>query len=240
MLDERIAANSNNVVLAAAIAAAGFAASTPAAASVYGEDAVASHLASAVVSVEPVDMSLLHLATDTAMPALMGEFREAFVTAPVQIHSMMSTDMGAGSVGELMSDFSTAMATTALLEGSDVIASQIAMPMLASNIAMPSADAMMAMAGLTNAQSAVAVESIVADALHGGGSGPAINALLNALPGQGIAANAGTETLASLGNGAVPTWDMGHGAGFTFAGINVMTNEATMLHHDAIQPVANG
>ena len=113
------------------------------------------------------------------------------------------------------------------------------MPMLASNIAMPSADALVTMAGLNNAQSTVTVESIVADALQGGG-GPDIDALLSGLPTQGIAANAGTDSLASLGSSLVPTWDTGHGAGFTFAGTNVMSSEALVLHHDAIQPVANG
>jgi hypothetical protein len=240
MEQERVAANSNNLVLAAAVAAAGLAVSTPAAASVGGDEAPVNHFTNAVVSVEPVNLSVLNLATETAMPALMGEMREAFVTAHLPIHSTMSAELGAGTVGDLMSDFSAAMATTALLEGSEMIASQAAMPMLASNVAMPSADAMMAMAGLNNIQSSVTIETIVADALHGGGSGPDINALLNALPGQGIAANGGTEIMASLGNGAVPTWDMGHGAGFTFAGTNVITNEAMVLHHDAIQPVANG
>ena len=33
---------------------------------------------------------------------------------------------------------------------------------------------------------------------------------------------------------------MGQGAGFTFAGTNVITSEAMVLHHDAVQPVANG
>ena len=113
------------------------------------------------------------------------------------------------------------------------------MPMLASNVAMPSADALVAMAGLNTAQSSATVDAIVADALQGGG-GPDINALLSSLPSHGFAANAGTDSMTSLSAGLVPTWDTGHGAGFTFAGTNLMTTEALVLHHDAIQPVANG
>ena len=111
--------------------------------------------------------------------------------------------------------------------------------MMASNVAMPSAEALVAMAGLDAGKSAVSVEAIVANALQGGG-GPDIDALLSALPSQGIGANAGLDALASLGNGTVPSWDMGHGAGFTFAGPNAITTEALVLHHDAIQPIANG
>ena len=104
---------------------------------------------------------------------------------------------------------------------------------------MPSAAALVAMAGLDAGQSAVSVESIVASALQGGG-GPDINALLSALPGQGIGADAGLDALASIGNGTVPSWDMGQGAGFTSVGPNAITTEALVLHHDAIQPIANG
>jgi len=74
-----------------------------------------------------------------------------------------------------------------------------------------------------------------------GGAGVAtINALLEGLPTQGLGGNAGTDIAASLGNGSVPSWDMGQGAGFTNAFADIMSSEAMVLHHDAIQPVANG
>jgi hypothetical protein len=193
-----------------------------------------------VVSAEPVDMSILHLSTETAMPALMGEMQEAFAMPQIAAHTAFATDMDAGSIGNLSMGHAEMTAPTALLGGSDMISSPITMPMMASNVAMPSADAMMVMAGLTHAQSSVTVDTIVAEALHGGGSGPDINALLNALPTQGNAGNAGTEIMASLGTVAVPSWDTGHGAAFTFAATNAITMEAMVLHHDAIQPVANG
>jgi tartrate dehydratase alpha subunit/fumarate hydratase class I-like protein len=120
-----------------------------------------------------------------------------------------------------------------------MVAAQIAMPMMASTIAIPSAEALSTMAGIDHAQLSTSIESIIANALQGGG-GSNIDTLLSALPGQGIAADAGLDALASLGNGTVPAWDMGQGAGFTFAGANLMTSEALVLHHDAIQPIANG
>ena len=126
-----------------------------------------------------------------------------------------------------------------LLQGSDMVSAPIAMPMMSSNIAMPSAEALVAMAGIDAGQSTVAVDTMIANALQGGG-GPDIDALLSALPSQGIGADAGIDALASLGNGNVPSWDTGHGAGFTFAAANAITTEALVLHHDAIQPIANG
>ena len=234
----RVAANSNNVVLAAAIAAVGLAVSAPAAASPDTSDIATGHITNAVAAVEAFDLSILGLATDTAMPALMGGMGDGFGMVGMPFQSSLSTDFGT-SIGDLGNGQFNSMAPTALLQGSDMIAGQMAMPMLASNVAMPSADALVAMAGLNTAQSSATVDAIVADALQGGG-GPDINALLSSLPSQGFAANAGTDSMTSLSAGLVPTWDTGHGAGFTFAGTNLMTTEALVLHHDAIQPVANG
>ena len=238
METERVAANSNNVVLAAAIAAAGLAASAPAAASIDTANLATAKDANPALVSEVIDLSILGLTTDTAMPALMGGMGDAFGMVDMSFQSAMSRDFGS-SIGELVGSHFDSMAPNSLLQGSDMIPGQMAMPMLASNVAMPSADALVAMAGLNTPQSTVTVEAIVADALLGGG-GPDINALLSALPTQGIAADAGMDSLASLGSGIVPTWDTGAGAGFTFAGTNVMSSEALVLHHDAIQPVANG
>ena len=239
METERVAANSNNVVLAAAIAAAGLAVSVPAAASAGADDAPVGRFASVMGSVEAFDMSNLGLSTDTAMPALMSGFGETFSMASFAPASSFAAGTVAGSIGDLVSVHGDMMAPTALLAGSDMLAGQMSIPTMASNIAMPGPDALVAMAGL-NGQSTEAVASIIADALQGGGTGLDINALLNSLPGQGIGANVGTETMASLVNGFVPSWDTGHGGGFTFAATNAITSEALVLHHDAIQPISNG
>ena len=237
----RVAANSNSVVLAAAVAAAGLSASasSPAAASL-GDTVRASHVTNAVVAVEAVSIANLHQSTDTAVPALMSEVREAFATPHFIASSPFATDMGSASIGDMVSGHGAMIAPSALLSGSELPVGQMALPMLASNIAMPSASALMAMAGVGNAQATVSVERIVAEALHGGGHAPDINALLNALPAQANGGNSGMEIAASLGNPSVPSWDTGHGAGFTFASSNVITTEALVLHHDAIQPIANG
>ena len=236
-VEERVAANSNNVVLAAALAAAGLAVSAPAAAAISGDEAPTSRFTNMVDSVEAFDLSMLNLATDTAVSALMGEYHAAFATADLSFRSSISPDFGPGSIGELIGGYADHSAPTALLAGTDMMASPMAAMM--SNVAMPSGEAMMAMAGLANAKSFDTVEKIVADALQGGGATD-INALLNTLPGQDIGANAGIDMLASLGNANVPTWDTGHGAAFTFGTSTVIGSEALVLHHDAIQPVANG
>ena len=100
--------------------------------------------------------------------------------------------------------------------------------------------AMLAMGNLVSAQSTKSVELLVSEALQGGGNGLDINALLNALPGPAGGTDLAPQIMASLGNGFVPSWDTGHGGGFTFAATNAITTEALVLHHDAIQPIANG
>jgi hypothetical protein len=98
---------------------------------------------------------------------------------------------------------------------------------------------MPATAGL-NVQHTGAVEQIVADALHGGGAGPDINALLNALPDSGLGGQAGLHGLATALSQGVSNGDMGHAGVFTFDVASIITSEAMVLHHDAVQPVANG
>jgi hypothetical protein len=80
----------------------------------------------------------------------------------------------------------------------------------------------------------------VQDALQGGGSGPDIDALLSALPGAGLGENAGLQGLATQLGDSVSIGDMGHAGVFTFDAASIITTEAMVLHHDAVQPVANG
>jgi hypothetical protein len=91
-----------------------------------------------------------------------------------------------------------------------------------------------------SAQGTGTVGQIIADALHGGGNGPDINAMLNALPGAGLGENAGLQGLATQLGHDVPNGDTGHGGVFTFDVATIITTEAMVLHHDAVQPVANG
>jgi hypothetical protein len=113
-------------------------------------------------------------------------------------------------------------------------------PATGMQVAMPAAAALVPAEAGVNAQGHGVIEQIVAEALHGGGAGPNIDAILNALPAQGLGDNGGLHDLATqLGHG-VPNGDMGHGGVFTFDAASIITTEAMVLHHDAIQPVANG
>ena len=237
---ERVAANSNSVVVAAAIAAAGLAVSSSAAASSGDVKADVGHAVQDIIPVTTFDVSNIGLHTETAVAALTGGFDKTSNVPQVMPHVAIGGDIGSSIAGEIAGAHGAIAAPAALLAGSDVIGGHIATPIFASNIAMPSLDALVAMGGSGNAQSAASVQQIVAEALHGGGSGPDINALLNALPGPAGGADAATQIMASLGNGPVPSWDTGHGGAFTFAATNAITNEALVLHHDAIQPIANG
>ena len=89
------------------------------------------------------------------------------------------------------------------------------------------------------AQTIDTVEMILGDALQGGGVNP-IDSVLNGFgPGE-IGGIAVIDGAASGFQAGVSAWDMGGAGGFTPAVTNVITNEALMLHHDAIQPAANG
>jgi hypothetical protein len=110
----------------------------------------------------------------------------------------------------------------------------------ADAVAMPSAD-MLVTAGLargdasaiTGAQHNQVVGQVLVDALHGGSSGPSIDALINAVSGH--AGQAGDATMAALASHAaasVPNGDMGVFAGFSGVyGMPMM--EHMMMHQDA-------
>jgi hypothetical protein len=149
--------------------------------------------------------------------------------------------MAASHVGELTSALSIGSGPGALLEATDFSAAMPAMTLSTGMaVAMPSADSLMpAQAGI-NAEATGTVEQIIADALNGGGSAPSIDALLSALPGQGLGEDAGLNGLATRIGDNVPNGDMGHSGVFTFDVANIITSEAMVLHHDAVQPVANG
>jgi hypothetical protein len=107
----------------------------------------------------------------------------------------------------------------------------------ADAVAMPSAD-MLVTAGLargdasaiTGAQHNQVVGQVLVDALHGGSSGPSIDALINAVSGH--AGDATMAALASHAAASVPNGDMGVFAGFSGVyGMPMM--EHMMMHQDA-------
>jgi hypothetical protein len=76
------------------------------------------------------------------------------------------------------------------------------------------------------------VGKVLADALHGGGHGPNVEALINSLPSHGDGGNAVADALASHAAGAVPNGDTGVFAGFS-AGAGSHMMEQMAMHADA-------
>jgi hypothetical protein len=158
------------------------------------------------------------------------------------MQAMASTShmaINASQIGELASPMSLGSAPNALLDATD-FGGITQMPSLSNGLAVASGQSLVAAAAGIEVQHNAVVEQIVADALHGGGNGPDINALLNALPGAGLGAEAGLHGLATPVMEGVSNGDMGHAGVFTFDVASIITSEAMVLHHDAVQPVANG
>jgi hypothetical protein len=231
---ERVAANSNTVALAAAVAGAGVAA-TSAAASVPGiQDGgqVTSLKAFGGAHVMPEHSIGDQVSGNVSgfSPLHSGGFEFGAQTLASSSHNAIA----ASHFGELTAALSIGSGgPNALLEATDFSAALPAMTQSnAMSVAMPTVQS------LASAQGGV--EQIIADALNGGGSAPSIDALLSALPGQGLGENAGLSGLATQIGDNVPIGDMLHGGVFTFDAATIITSEAMVLHHDAVQPVANG
>jgi hypothetical protein len=237
---DRVAANSNNLALAAAVGAAGIAASSTAAAA-PGHDFAALH--SALADGSSARASFVGTAGGeshgvSGIGALHGP---AFDHGFQALASTSHTAILANNAGELTTAIGANHAPTALLQATEVAAHGVPAPAAGMEVAMPSVAALVAANGGVGAHTDHGqVHQIIADALLGGGYGPDINALLNALPGAGIGENAGLHGLATPAAPDVPAWDMGHASVFTMDIANFMTNAPMVLHHDAVQPVANG
>jgi hypothetical protein len=112
-------------------------------------------------------------------------------------------------------------------------------------VAMPSAEQLAAVAShgvaqVPNSVSGAApqhdqvVSKVLVDALHGGGSGPNIDGILNAVSSQGASPDA-LQALASHGAVAV---SFGHTAfADAFGGAHGMLSQAMIVHPDAVAPV---
>jgi hypothetical protein len=79
---------------------------------------------------------------------------------------------------------------------------------------------------------------VLADALAGGGHGPNIDAVIDAVTNQGHPVKAGIEALASQGPAGVSGWDMSAFAGFQGPHSAIMMEHVMVLHPDAVQPAA--
>jgi hypothetical protein len=241
--DQRsVSAANTNTALIAALAAAGVAAA-PAAAQPVDLSAVSTVAIAA--SLLAGNAPSIASNEDVQHPGLGGEAKEAAgdgVSQPAHNVSTSSDEQSGGHSLSAANDASPATAPTDLLAATDAPANPVADNFVAPTVAMPSAQALTAATSQDNGsegtQSNAVVGKVLVDALHGGGAEHSIDALLAALPGHGNGENAAADALASQPVGAVPAWDTGHLGGFTAA--TNFTMEAVALHHDAVQPVANG
>jgi hypothetical protein len=238
--------NSNNVLMGA-LAAAGLAASEPLAAednhssqSVDGHavDGVAQH----AETLSPVAVDAVSGDAGQNIAAMASAGHSQAAAANAGDHSDAS-NFSARSVddGNAQSD---GQAPSALSQGTDAPAGHGDAPavLTASGIAMPDAALLAAAAAAhggvgghapsVDGQHNQVIGQVLADALHGGGSGPNVEALVNSLPQTADHGQAAADALASHAGGAVPNGDMGVFAGFTgAAGLHMMHQ---MAHADAV------
>jgi T1SS-143 domain-containing protein len=242
---QKSAANSNTLTLAAAVAAAGVVETQAAAAPAHDNgnhhkdadvDSVATHQASVAVASDDSGSSVV---SDEAPEA-------ANDSAPVDSSSHQSAPEESDHAlddGSAKADAQSNDHPVANDEGPAQVSAD-ASP-VAPTVAMVSAEALKA-AGVAGHDQGVAgqaqhggsVEQIVAEALGHGNASAAVDALLNALPG-GHGAVAALANVASPAANAVPGGDM-LGLGAFAPGHDMMMNMHVAMHHDAVQPVANG
>jgi hypothetical protein len=226
--------SATNSVLMGALAAAGLAAESSAAATTA---------ASLVATTALTGVAAQHTQAfaPVAVDAVGGTHSSDLLTgtgtapAATQAAAIHAADAGAAKgLSVAGSESQPSQAPTELLQSSAPVADAGgAGPATAASIIMPSAAQLAAAdAGVGGAQHNQVIGQVLADALHGGGSGPDIDSVLSSLPSQGGAHNAALETLASQAGAAVPNGDSGAFAGFTAANA-AFTMEHMVFHADA-------
>jgi hypothetical protein len=227
--------SATNSVLMGALAAAGVAAESSAAATTVAALAATTALTGVAAqhtqSFAPVALDAVNgthgsdLLPDTGAPA-----------APTQTAALHASDAGqAHGLSVAGGESQPNQAPAELLQNSAPVADAGggAGPATAASIIMPSAAQLAAAdAGVGGAQHNQVIGQVLADALHGGGSGPDIDSVLSSLPSHGGAHTAALEALASQAGAAVPNGDSSAFAGFTAANA-AFTMEHMMVHVDA-------
>jgi hypothetical protein len=232
----------NNSVLLGAIAAAGLGAGSQAAAHNFatgGHDMLFDTTSFGYVGGDAQGLVLDNI--DTVRSALGGETIEI-----VGYESFADTSSHRSAVTEKLSLTDGAgdatMAPTALLQGTEVVHMDPAQSTLTSAaVGMPSAEMFVLGSdghGVVGApQSNGEVGRVLMDALAGGGGGPNIDAVLDAVANGAGGGNAALEAIASLGGGDVSPWHMADFAGYSAIHSAIMM-ETMALHPDAIQTAA--
>jgi VCBS repeat-containing protein len=238
------AANSNNLLLAAAVGAAGLSSTSAAALSVdYSPIGLASDVDLTAFTATQFDTLSLQQ-YDSASFGFANENREL----AEQVDQFVSTrfDQGGNDLGEfgLTGGVADQGRMTDLLEAGNMMPTDFgnaSFAAIAPTLTMPSAEALQAAGIVGGAQQGGAVEQILADALSYGAGAPTIDALLQGLPGDAeIGGLSAIDAVTSASGAGVPAWDMGF-AGTSGPMADMMFKvDASMLHHDAVQPAVNG
>jgi len=230
----------STIAIAAAVAAAGLAASqaTAAPADDHADQAEDAPAAQASASVAPAASDD---SADASRSALSNESKEA---ANDDASSSASSNLADDSQSHHSLDDGQASAPASSSgpaadnDQGPASVSADANP-VAPAVAMVSAEALQA-AGLDgNVQHGGSVEKIIVEALGQGNGNGAVDALLDAFHG-GNGGGAAIANMASAPSGAVSAWDMASNGGSSGANEMLMKVGAEMLHHDAVQPTHNG
>ena len=232
------AAANSNVTLVAALAAAGLASETAAAHATPAASETAIAVVTQVVSQVAVG-SASDAGANGGHQSISGEVRETIASTEPAANANHAPAQAANDT-HLLTAANDGNATTALLSATDAPAHAAASSFAPAMIAMPSPQAMAA-AGLTAdaVQHGGEVARTIVASLNDGHGQAQLDALLNSLPSHGNGAGPGTAIAATLAATGVSAWDMGHMVAFQAVSAHASTIEATMLHHDAVAPVAH-
>jgi serralysin len=223
---------SQTAMMAGAVAAAGMAA-IPAAAKApdgsHDDSGLVSHSLVSSLAIGTLDTSD-HGVAAASRTELSGETREALDAVPAGSTHLAAPDSGSDPDAFARPDAAPA---SALPQGTDVpLASEpLAHALVADGVAMPSAEQLQALTGAPDgAEHSQIVGKVLAEALAGGETGGAIDALLDAVAAHS-GATMGVEHLAQVAAG----FDAGHGAFAAVAWFQPgFAAEALAAHPDAV------
>ncbi len=238
-------ANSNNLMLAAAVGAAGLSSTSVAALSVdwlAQDNFVSADNLAAFTQSQFDTLSLQQL--ESGSIGFANENRE-LADAIEQIDAVrFDLSMNDLSQFALTANGADHGRVTDLLDATNMMPSDLGhagFTAIAPTVTMPSVEALQAAGIVGGAQQGGSVEQILADALSYGAGAPTIDALLQGLPGGAETGGlAGIDAVTSASGAGVPAWDMGLAGGFNPMSDMMFKKDATMLHHDAVQPAING
>jgi hypothetical protein len=241
--EQRLASNGNNIVLTAALAAAGLSAEPLVASAVDPVQADEKGESSAVGGEAP--------SSETEATENDGnQVAQAQVVSVESIdesaeQSSRTAEATSGDATGVATDEASTAAPTALPEGTEAPAQADAQTSVTADaIIMPDAELLIAAAkggaegegaaagGVEGVQHNAIVGRVLDDALNGGGDGPSLDAVLNALPGGGDQGGNGLEALTSPGQDVVSNGDTADFAGFT-AAFTMPTMDEMAVHQDA-------